>query len=314
MPYSRCSFERVSHAVGAHYLQEHLDVEQALIEAYKVPEAACGVSVSLDRVSVPMEEPNPCPPPRNNEDKPNKEILRCYRMAFCGTVTLHDGKGQGLHTIRYGRMPQGDAVGLCEGMASDVDMMRKQRPDSQVTLLCDGAKDLWDLLDEQLNKQTLHTDVMRLIDMWHLLEKLAAAARLMFGKDSAAAVTRWRLQLLNDSDAARTIVDELLLSPKRLTRVGDEHPVQAAITYLENHQDQMDYATARKQGRPIGSGAVEATCKSLVCLRMKRPGARWKEASGEHILQLRALGLSDRWDQAMRLTLAPLRTTVLRAA
>jgi len=78
--------------------------------------------------------------------------------------------------------------------------------------------------------------------------------------------------------------------------------------------DRMNYATAWTDSRPIGSGAVEATCKSLVALRMKRAGSRWKEDTGEHIIQLRALFLSDRWDAGMRATLKPLRKTVRRAA
>jgi hypothetical protein len=59
LPYERASFERVAHVVGAMAVADHQDIEDALIDAVEVPEEASSVSVSLDRVRVPMEETAP---------------------------------------------------------------------------------------------------------------------------------------------------------------------------------------------------------------------------------------------------------------
>ena len=82
LPYSRASFERVAHLVGALAVADHQDIEDALMDAVEVPEEARSIRVSLDRVSVPMEEPRRRRPPgRPNKGAPKKPVERNFRMA-----------------------------------------------------------------------------------------------------------------------------------------------------------------------------------------------------------------------------------------
>jgi len=59
----------------------------------------------------------------------------------------------------------------------------------------------------------------------------------------------------------------------------------------------MRYAHFKKLGMFVGSGAVEAGCKSIVAPRCKLSGMRWTVAGATGILTLRCLEASDRWEQ-----------------
>jgi hypothetical protein len=128
-PYSRASFERVAHVVGALAVADHQDIEDVLIAAVEVPQEAGSISVSLDRVSVPMEEPRPRPTGRPRKDAAKKPVERNFRMAYCGTVTLHDENGVGRYTIRYGCMLDGDVIGLRDRRVADAATLGSKRPD-----------------------------------------------------------------------------------------------------------------------------------------------------------------------------------------
>jgi hypothetical protein len=315
LPYARSSFESVGQEIGRQYTALRADLEAVLIEEDRVPAEAASVSVALDRVSVPMEEAVAAKERAAQPGMRKRKVWRQFRMAYCATLTVHDRKGEALHTLRYGRMPQGEGEELCRTLAQDVRTLLRKQPVLGVILLADGAPELWNLLAGSLNAETLGVPVRQLVDLWHLLEKLGSAARLLYGEAHGSAVLHgWRLRLLNRSGSVVEILEELYRSGKSEVAVGTSRPVHEAITYLENHQARMNYASARRHGFPVGSGNVEATCKSLVAVRMKRPGARWKEETGEHLLNLRALALSDRWEPAMTLTLRPLRKALRLAA
>ena len=80
---------------------------------------------------------------------------------------------------------------------------------------------------------------------------------------------------------------------RALRHLRSKHPecerIAQVLGYFRNHRHRMGYAEAKDQGLPVGSGVVEATCKTLVTERLKRSGMRWSERGGQAILTLRAL-------------------------
>lgn len=310
--YSRCSFERVAHAVGKLYGERNVDIDDALIIAYEPPAEARSVSVGLDRVSLPTIELLPRPVGRPKKDAPKQPLAVVWKMMWVATVTLHDKHGDALHTIRYGAMPDDGCESLLHGAAGDVNELLRKLPRLKVCLLSDGAHDLVAHLRDEVGSR-IDRDVKQGVDFWHLVEKLGAASRLLDG-DHDKRIARWRLRLLNVEHAALDILAELRASGREHVQVGETEPVHEAITYIDNAHDKMNYAALRAAGLPIGSGNTEATCKTLVEVRAKRAGSRWNIDTARHIIQLRALATSDRWDEAMKLTLRPLRKAVRVAA
>jgi len=134
-PFSRASFERVAHLVGEHWLREHADIEDQLPQEYELPAEVVALSAALDRVAVPMEEPGKRPPGRPRKNAPKRPVDRNFRMAYCATITLHDAEEDGLHTLRFGCMPESDVDLWLAEIANEAYRPFEQRPGLRVKLL-----------------------------------------------------------------------------------------------------------------------------------------------------------------------------------
>lgn len=82
------------------------------------------------------------------------------------------------------------------------------------------------------------------------------------------------------------------------------------MAYLEAHRAGMDYARFQTQGIFIGSGVVEAGCKTVVSKRLKQLGMFWSQAGAENVLALHTALYSHQFKAAWQQDLAAL----LRAA
>jgi len=311
MQLSRSTLFRVAKAVGERWEESRLEGEDHLMKVLAIPSETAAVSVSTARVSVPMEEPRPRPPGRPAKGAPKRPIEIVYRMAYCGVLTLYDQEGEPLRSIRYGRMSADGAVPALESsLAGDLHSILGERPDLRVVTLADGAPEMQNILDRVCYGLDIEA---QLLDFWHVVEKLADAITAT-GRDAKPKLSQWKKALRKDDHAIERIEMELRTWALEYEEENLPEHLYNALTYIENNRDRMRYASVRDANLPIGSGHVEATCKTIVSTRMKRCGARWKNDGGQAVMHLRSLATSSRWDDAMDFLLAPETTKAVQHA
>ena len=99
-----------------------------------------------------------------------------------------------------------------------------------------------------------------------------------------------------DQGRASEVVAECRSQPGVGGEHPGEHPLEQLAGYLESRLEQLDYAAARKEGLPLGSGAVEGGHRHVIQARLKLPGAWWKEETLNPMLALRTLRSNGQWE------------------
>lgn len=164
------------------------------------------------------------------------------------------------------------------------------RQQDQIVVIGDGAE--W--IDQ--TAQLLFPGAMRILDYYHASERVWAVAAARWGEASVEG-RRWaegNLQRLKTGE-----VGQVIASIKRVRMKTEEGRAIAiaAIKYMRGRVNQMQYGEYREAGLPIGSGAVESSCKQVVTARCKQAGMRWSEAGVDAILALRSYVLNERLDE-----------------
>jgi hypothetical protein len=161
--------------------------------------------------------------------------------------------------------------------------------------VADGEPDNWSYLGETL---PLGEEVL---DFYHAMEHLGAALGAAYGEGMPT--HQERVQTLSEvlcdaPEGGDTVMGALC---RLRTRYPRRQAIHKALAYFREHRHRMRYASLRAQHVPMGSGVVEAACKTLVSQRLKRSGMRWRPAGGQAILTFRALCQSERFERAWSL-------------
>lgn len=307
LPHSRSAQFRAGVALGAAWEGLGDEVRGRVADSMIIPDNAVAVSVSADRVSMPMAEPRPVTPDDIERGVKNPISVN-FRMAFAGVTTLYDAEGAALLAIRHAHVPTTGRRAIEDALREDLQRLTKRRPGLKIVALSDGAPEMQSIVDQAVEG---HEVAARLTDFWHLAEHLGKAISST-GQYVDDLLGDWKRALLHRDDA----IDEIEQELRSWALDFDDEPLPEglydALTFIENRRERLRYASTHAANLPIGSGTVEATCKTIVETRMKRAGSRWKEEGGQAILALRALSTStgNRWDAAMTELLASYRASV----
>ena len=89
----------------------------------------------------------------------------------------------------------------------------------------------------------------------------------------------------------------MIVAQARLSLPEDPDLKKAAkveIRYLDKNKERMRYKKFRAQGLFVGSGVVEAGCKTVIGQRLKQSGMEWSVRGANAILSLRCVMKSNR--------------------
>lgn len=156
----------------------------------------------------------------------------------------------------------------------------------QVIFLSDGAAWAEDIAPE------CFAGSVSILDFYHASERLHKLAVALSAANAKARLGQWKRWLLKDG------VARIITQGRHLQAQGPEDPlaVEEQLGFFERHQHRMLYGSYRRKGWFIGSGVVEAGCRTVVGQRLKQSGMFWSETGATCVLNFRTLLLSQRFD------------------
>jgi hypothetical protein len=158
----------------------------------------------------------------------------------------------------------------------------------RVLVIADGAVWIWNLVQDRFK------DALQRLDLYHANTYLWAVANELHGAGTPEA-RRWVKPLLRQirNDQVAKVITQLEELQPRLAGATAKATANA-IEYYANNRKRMKYRQARKDNEPVGSGAIESTCRQLQC-RMKRCGQFWSTSGDEALLCLEMFWRNQRW-------------------
>jgi hypothetical protein len=148
-----------------------------------------------------------------------------------------------------------------------------------LVILGDGAAWIWNLAAK------FYPRAVQIVDFYHAKQHLAELAKAVFPNNTdrqntwLAPVNDWLWW--GDIEAILDRFRHMAYAGKKGKAIKDQ------INYFDTNKNRMRYGEFRKRGLFIGSGVVEAGCKSIIGQRLKQSGMHWTVKGANSIIALR---------------------------
>jgi len=267
---------------------EHLGAEMEAWQALKreAPDTALPLLyIAYDGTGVPMTKKELTG--RKGKDGPAH--TREAKLGCVFTQTATDEKGFPVRdpgsTTFVGAIETAEAFG--ERMYREAvhrGLLQAQR----VVVLGDGAEWIKNIADLHFPQATV------IIDLYHAREHVAELCKSLFTDEQQ--VIRQRIRWWTYLDQGN--VEKILLQAEQKlpTNAEARKKAEGELRYLEKNKHRMRYAEFRSQGLFVGSGVVEAGCKTVIGQRLKQSGMEWSVRGANAIIALRCVMKSNRFE------------------
>jgi hypothetical protein len=165
-----------------------------------------------------------------------------------------------------------------------------------VSFGADGAPWIWERWDWVIQRVGLKVNqVTKTLDWCHAVHHISLALEhVVEDKEVRRRLFKKLRKWLKQGDWWEVVLELSQLAKD----LPGGHALWTELSYLERHGEEghLDYASFRRRGVPLGSGAIESAIRRVINLRLKGNSISWYEENAEGMLMLRCLVLSKRWD------------------
>lgn len=154
----------------------------------------------------------------------------------------------------------------------------------------DGAEWIWNLAHQHF------PGAVQIVDLYHARQHLWQLARLLFPNDSKrqnAWIGLHQKRWLDQGKIGKLVAS---LRSIRLTDADLANKIRNEADYFARNAARMNYPQFRKQHLFLGSGVIEAGCKTVIGYRLKQSGMFWTVKGANAILSLRCSHLNGRFE------------------